>query len=153
MLLLKRVGRRGAFLLWLAMLDLVYGWSMLNPTPRSLTNPTTEFLVQVLPLWVWGSLWMLVGGVCVVYAFRFSDALGFAAAMMLKTLWGMLFLIGWIVVDVERGYLSAVIWLSFAGLMALVVPWADDLKAAARVAMLQQREREQAERKLGSHNE
>lgn len=132
-----RVGRRGYFLLFLALLDAVYGASLLNPTPRSLDNPTTQFLLRVLPLPAWACVWLLVGAICLVSAFRFNDAAGFAAAMGLKTLWGSLFLIGWVVADVERGYLSAVIWLAFAGLLALVVPWPDDLKVAARVAAAQ----------------
>lgn len=134
-----RVGRRGSFLLFLALLDFVYGWSLLTPTPRSLDNPTTQFLLQVLPLPVWACAWLVVGVVCLVSAFCFRDAIGFAAAMALKILWGSLFLIGWVVVGVERGYLTAVIWFAFAGLLALVVPWPDDLKVASRVAVAQRR--------------
>lgn len=134
-----RVGRRGAFLLFLALLDFVYGWSLVYPTPRSLNNPTSMFLVEVLPLGVWACVWLVVGAVCLVFAFSFRDAPGFAAAMALKSMWGLLFLIGWLVADVERGYLSAVVWLAFAGLIALVVPWPDDLKVAARVALAKRR--------------
>jgi hypothetical protein len=137
-MLVLRVGRRGFFLLFLTMLDFVYGWSLLNPTVTSLSNPTSRFLVQMLPLGAWACLWLAVGVVCLVHAFRFNDAAGFAAAMALKVLWGLLFLFGWFLADVERGYLSAAIWLAFAGLMALVVPWPDDLKVAARVAAARQ---------------
>src|SRR5687768_11084491 len=93
--LIQHIGRRGAFLLFLALLDLIYGYSLLFPTLRSLTNPTTLFLVEIAPLSVWGGLWLAVGILCLIFAFRRRDTIGFAAAMFLKVFWGLVFLFGW----------------------------------------------------------
>lgn len=121
--LTHRVGRRGAFLCFLALLDIIYGYSMLFPTTRSLSTPTSQFIMHVAPLWAWGSLWLTTGVVCAIYAFREKDAPGYAAAMFIKILWGLTFLLGWIFVDVERGYLSSAIWLAFAAVVALIASW------------------------------
>jgi len=116
--LFQRIGRRGAFLLFLALLDFVNGYALLFPTPRASTNPTYIFLASVLPLQGWGILWASVGAVCLVFAFRRNDAPGYAAAVFIKILWALIFLLGWVFADVERGYLSAVIW----GVLALILP-------------------------------
>jgi hypothetical protein len=117
------VGRRGTFLLFLTILDFVYGYSLLYPTPLSITSPTSVFLAEVLPLWVWGWLWVTVGIICCIFAFRQKDAPGFAAGIFLKILWGTIFLLGWTFAGVERGYLSSTIWIAFAGVLAIIASW------------------------------
>lgn len=123
-----RLGRRGCFLLFLALLDYVYGLSLWAPTASSLNTPQNQFLTSIAPLTVWGWLWLAVAVACTVYAFRLRDGVGYAAAMFLKMLWGSVFALGWLFADVERAYLSAVIWLSFAGVVYLVATWPDDYK-------------------------
>src|SRR5215213_10409504 len=121
--LLSHIGRRGAFLLFLAEVDLIYALGMLFPTSLSLSYPTTRFLMQVSPLWVWGLLWLVVGIICLIFAFREKDAIAYAAAMFLKVLWGLTFLLGWIFTGVERGYQSSAVWLTFAAICLLIATW------------------------------
>ncbi len=119
----KRIGRRGAFLLFLSLLDWVYAYGLAFPTPRAISNPTYQFLSSTLPLQVWGALWAIVGTLCFVFAFRQHDAPGYAAAMFIKVLWALVFLLGWAFADVERGYLSTAIWGAFAAVLALIATW------------------------------
>jgi hypothetical protein len=121
--LVHKVGRRGAFLAFLALLDWIYGYALAFPTPAALANPTYKFLIQSLPLNLWAGLWFGVGTICFVYAFRKRDAPGYAAAMFLKILWSALFLFGWVFAGVERGYLSSAIWGAFAAILALIATW------------------------------
>jgi hypothetical protein len=121
--LVQQVGRRGAFLLFLALLDGVYAYSLFYPTASSRQSPTSEFLISIAPLWVWGLPWAAVGLVCGIFAFVKFDWPGFAAAIFIKVLWSVMFLTGWIFVDVERGYLSSAIWGAFGLLVALVAGW------------------------------
>lgn len=117
------LGRRGSFLLFLALLDLVYGFSLLLPTADARINPSFLFLANILPLELWGLLWLAVGLVCLVFAFRKQDSFGFAAAMFLKILWAMTFLLGWIFVGLPRAYLSATIWGAFVIIIWLISTW------------------------------
>lgn len=118
-----KIGRRGAFLLFLSLLDFVYSFGLFNPTPQSLKNPTYIFLQTALGLKFWGSLWLITGFICLIFAFRKKDAYGFAAAMFIKILWALLFLLGWLFAGVERGYLSTAIWGGFAATLALIASW------------------------------
>jgi len=38
-------------------------------------------------------------------------------------LWALVFLLGWVFADVERGYLSTAIWGAFAAVLALIATW------------------------------
>jgi hypothetical protein len=126
--LARQVGRRGAWLLFLALLSLVYAFGLAFPTQRSLTNPTTVFLVAIMPLYAWAVLWGGVGLACLFYAFRKWDAPGYTLAMFLLALWALVFLFGWLIGDVERGYLSAVIWGAFCGVTGLIAGWRENLE-------------------------
>ena len=115
-------------MIFLSLLDLIYAYALAFPTLRALQNPTSIFLAHVVPLEAWGSLWAAVGVLCLVYAFRLNDAPAYAAAMFLKMLWATTFFLGWILADVERGYLSAAIWGAFAAIVILIATWPDDWK-------------------------
>ncbi len=113
-----RVGRRGAALLFFALLDAVYCYALLSaPQPLS---PFYQSMAGYLPLVVWAAAWGLVGAVCLLYAFSAWDSPAFVAAVVIKVAWGLLALFGWIAGEVDRGYVSAVIWLGFAAFVHLV---------------------------------
>jgi hypothetical protein len=73
-----RVGRRGAFLLFLALLDFVYAYGLPFPGAAANTSATYRFLAAVAPLDAWALLWAGVGLVCFVFAFHKKDAPGYA---------------------------------------------------------------------------
>jgi hypothetical protein len=116
--ILQRIGRRGAALLFFTLLDLVYAYALLNP-PRPLSE-AYSWPQTLLPLWVWALIWASVGALCLVFAFLPRDTVAFTAAVALKVMWGLIFLIGQAVGGVERGYVSAVIWLAFAAFVYLI---------------------------------
>lgn len=122
------IGRRGAFLLFLAMLDLIYAFALAFPTQQATDNSAYSFLALIAPLYFWAILWAVCGLTCLYYAFQIKDAPGFAVAMFIKVVWATLFLLGWMFADVERGYLSSAIWGAFAGLTAVIATWPDMLK-------------------------
>lgn len=117
------VGRRGEFLLFLFLLDMLYALSLARPAPASRQSPSIRFLTEVMPLPWWAVLWLTVGLICVVGAFGPSDRVAFAFAAALKVLWGGLSLVGWIVGVIERGWVSAVIWLAFAFFVIRIASW------------------------------
>lgn len=118
------VGRRGAVLAYLAVVDVLFAVSLCNPAPVAERPSGVRFLGEVLPLQAWAVLWAAVALVLVVGAFvhRF-DRWAFAAAMLIKTLWGGVYLLGWIVGEVERGWVNAVVWLGLAVLVMIIAGW------------------------------
>lgn len=118
------VGRRGAVLSYLALVDVLYALSLWRPAPESMRTPTTAFLAGIAPLGAWAGLWLVVGAVCLAGAFvhRF-DRHAFAAATGIKTLWGSVFVLGWLTGEITRGWVSGVVWLALAVLVAVIAGW------------------------------
>jgi hypothetical protein len=113
-----RVGRRGVALLFFALLDFVYCFALIE-APRPLV-PFYAWMNGILPLSFWAALWGVVGLICLLFSFVLRDTLAFMAAVALKVCWGMLSFFGWVNGSIERGYLSAVIWLAFAAFVFLI---------------------------------
>ncbi len=113
-----RIGRRGAALLFFSLLDAVYCYGLLA-APRPLV-PFYAWMDGIMPLATWAACWGLVGAICLLYAFRAHDTPAFMAAVALKVGWGLLSLFGWMASVVDRGYVSAVIWLAFAAFVYLI---------------------------------
>ncbi len=122
-LLLRRIGRRGAALLFFAVLDLVYAFSLYFPAAEAKRSSSTRFLADVAPLPVWGTMWLLACFACAVNAFRVNDWTGFAAAISIKTLWGLLHLVGALFLSIDRAWVSAAIWLCTAGWLGIISSW------------------------------
>lgn len=118
-----QVGRRGVSLLFFAVLDIFYSLSLAAPPAEAARSSTLLFIAGVAPLWAWASLWGLVGGMCLAGAFLRSDQWAFSAVAGLKTLWGLTFLLGWIFTGLDRGWVSAVIWLAMAGWLLVISTW------------------------------
>lgn len=118
----SHVGRRGSALLFFCFLDFVYAYSLFNPAPEIRRSPTATFLNEVVPLWVWGCIWLAAGIVCGVQAFSQRDRYGFAAAMAIKVLWGLIYLM-LAFAGFERAYVSAALWLCLAGWVAIISTW------------------------------
>jgi hypothetical protein len=116
-----QVGRRGAALLFFSVLDITYAFGLYYPPETN--NDFYAFLGDVLPMWVWALLWAAIGVCCLINAFRVRDRVGFAAAMFVKVLWGAVALMSFVIADVDRGWVSAAIWLTAAGWVAVISSW------------------------------
>lgn len=122
MTLIHRIGRRGGSLLFLALVDLVYGASLLIPDAPTAKNPLYIYLTRLAPLGVWGLAWAAVGTVMVIQAFAVDDRFAFGVGAFWKLLWGVLSLGAW-GDGVPRAYVGAVIWIAFAGFVVLLSGW------------------------------
>jgi O-antigen/teichoic acid export membrane protein len=122
----RTIGRRGACLLFFALLDFLYALSLWRPPADDARNPTARFLASMAPLRCWAVLWFVVGVLCLAGVFRRRfGRIGFAAAIGIKTLWGAVFLLGWLAGVVARGWVAAVIWLAFAAMVGVLAGWPD----------------------------
>lgn len=121
--LARRVGHRGSCLLFFALVDLVYSLSLFKPPSQARLSPVLGFIAQVMPLNAWALLWLICGIACLIGAFQRADTWAFVTAVALKSLWGLTLLLGWILVDLERGWVSAAIWLGMAGWVYIISSW------------------------------
>lgn len=118
-----RLGRRGCFLLFLAVLDLVFAFSLYNPPATARRSASLTFFTAVAPLWVWALAWLIPGVLCAVQAFMRNDRLAYSAGMCIKVLWGCMYVAGAIAVHLDRAYVGAVVWLAFALVVGLISTW------------------------------
>lgn len=117
-----RVGRRGKILLILAVIDVAYGLSLIAP-PADPSSAATRWREIFLPLWVWGALWLVVAAILAVSAFMRHDAFGYSAAIGIKVIWALTTLVSWAFGGVPRGWVAAIIWLTFAEMVWIIAGW------------------------------
>jgi hypothetical protein len=117
------VGKRGRVLLFFGALDLVYAVSLAQPDETTRRLPFFVWLAEIMPLWFWSAMWGGVGAVCLWQALCRRDSVGYGSAIGLKIGWGLVCLGGWLFGHVDRGYVSAAIWLGMAYLVSVVAGW------------------------------
>lgn len=110
-------------LLFFGALDAVYAVSLLAPDATTRRAPFFLWLAEIAPLWAWAVAWGGVGVACLVQAFCRRDRVGFSAAIALKICWGGVNLSAWLLGGVDRGYVSAAIWLGLAYLVSVIGSW------------------------------
>jgi hypothetical protein len=116
-----RLGHRGAFLLALGLFDEWYALSI--PGVAATGTPAGRWIAHVLPLLGWTALWAAAGVILIAGALVRSDAFAFATAVLIKLTWALVYLIGWAVHGVYRGWASAAVWLAFAAVVMIVSTW------------------------------
>ena len=123
---MRRVGRRGAFLAFLALLDFAYGYSLY------LVPASQRAYDLLLPWQAWGVVWLAVGAVCAggMVLRTGADRLAFSLAAALKTCWAAVFVRVWLLDHLPRGWVSVVIWLAFAAVVLLVSSWPEPPRRA-----------------------
>ena len=116
-----RVGHRGAALLCLGAFDELYASGITGAANTSAA--AGQWLAYVAPLDLWAALWAVAGLVLITGAFCVRDTLAFGTAMALKCLWALLYLLGWTLHGVDRGWIGAATWTAFAALVYVVSAW------------------------------
>lgn len=124
---IARIGHRGASLLLLGLFDEIYALSL--PSATSAGTATSRWLASIAPLSLWAALWAAVGAVLLAGAFARRDNFAFAAATALKFIWALIYLIGWAVYGVDRGWVSAAIWVMFASWVLIISTWPEQAPA------------------------
>lgn len=118
--LARRLSQRGAVLLILSAVDLIYAGALVASPPATRATDTYRLYAALFPLWAWAALWAAVGVLCLAYAWTSRDRLAYGAATGLKVFWALLHLGAWAAGVLPRGYVLAAIWLLAAGLVMVI---------------------------------
>jgi hypothetical protein len=118
-----RIGHRGAFLLFLALLDFLYGWSLIITPAPDLRN--------VLPFEVWGVVWIVGGFACLIGAFMRMDRISYGVAATVKAGWAAVWLKIWLFNGdiIPRAWVSVAIWAAFSGIVIIISTWPEDWRS------------------------
>lgn len=121
--LMRMLGRRGAILLSYGTVWALYGYGQLvspQPDQRGLTLAT-----QVLPLHVWGWLWIATGILALGAAFvpQGVDWFGFVALVLIVLPWMLSYLVSWLLGDFPRGWVAAAVWAVIAIPVIVAAGW------------------------------
>ncbi len=124
------IGRRGAYLLFLAYLDVVVSLSILAPLPLGLTREQVyEPFAQIMPMQAWSAWWAATAVLALVATvWHRVRPVMFAAGAAIKTGWALGYLLGWAngLALYTRGYQTATIYLGFAIITLIVAGWREN---------------------------
>lgn len=117
-----RVGRRGLFLSFLAVLDFTVGYFLLSPPPG---GPVQQY--PFMPHQAWGAAWLAVGVACAYGMFLKSDRVPYALAALLQAAWALRYAYLWYLGITPYAWVSVVIWLAFAFTVLVVAGWPEEV--------------------------
>lgn len=115
--IIRRIGHRGAFLLFLALLDILYGVSL-----HAVPGPLATYNLG-LSTYTWANIWIIVGVFLLWGAFCIRDKFHYATAASIKAFWAVAITDAWLTQGFVRGWVSGVIWAAFACLVLVISSW------------------------------
>lgn len=121
--LVRRVGRRGCMLIFFALIDFDIAWSLRFLAGDFTPPPFTHGAHQLLSPNLWALLWAIVGVLCLEQAFRASDRIGYAAAALIKMLWGLLYISTAVLNGPRTALVPGLFWLALAGWVLILATW------------------------------
>lgn len=121
----RRIGRRGASLMIFGVVDIAYGWSLLDPLSRAsaLESLSYRLLFLWIPAGAWAALWLGVAAVCFIQACCVEDRAAFGCAIGIKVMWALGLYGSWVVYDAPRAWSAAVVWIVLACLVSIISGW------------------------------
>ena len=123
----KKIGFRGSFLLFLSILDVVYGTAILQISNHSPLAHLFTISTQAV-----GIVWIVVGVYLLTGVFVRNDRFQFAVAAMLKSIWCLEFIHIWIDNRIPNAWQSVAVWGAFAAVTILISFWPEPLKLRRR---------------------
>jgi hypothetical protein len=121
----QRVGRRGASLLFFALLSGVFAYTLFQPPPFAPVTTAAgdlDFMSGVAPLPFFGALWAVASLICLANVFLRHDRWGFAAAIAILAMWGSLWVYG-AFLGVPLALVRALVWLAMAAWVGVISTW------------------------------
>jgi hypothetical protein len=116
---LYRLGRRGAVLSVLGLIDILFGVAALLAPPQNSS-------ALIFPVVVWTCGWFAVAVTCFWSAWRDTDWPGYAASILIKWTYGVAYLAAFWADDLYRAWVTGIFWFLFGFLVLLVAGWTED---------------------------
>lgn len=118
----RRVGRRGVFLILFGVVYLLLGYSYLGVTVTPVVRQALRLALNVAPLQVYAWAWVTAGAICVVSGLvsPARKPIGFTTAVLMPTLWAVVYMAAWVDGDIPRGWVTAVLFAAIAAAVAVV---------------------------------
>lgn len=114
----RRPSRRGTFLASMGVVFALIGYSYLSISPieRPAVEHALRLALEVLPLWVYGVLWVVAGALSILDGLRHNvrSVVGFTAAVIMPTAQAVIYFAAWLDGDLPRGWVSAVVFAAIA---------------------------------------
>jgi hypothetical protein len=125
-----RMRRRGGFLFFRAFIYAGYGFSLVALTETSQLDHTYRVATALLPIHVWGWIWLSTAAIIAVSAFVQPprDYVGFTLGAALPLVWAVLAFLSWLQNDAvasDRTWVTAVVMVGLGGSMLIVAGMAD----------------------------
>lgn len=118
----RRLGHRGACLLFYGQIAALYGWSLAFP-PRGPLTPINTHFATILPLDVWAVAWGVVSITCFACAFKRHDRLAWVALVAMIGGWAFFTVMGVFVAEPHIAVGSASIWCGLTGFVWVMAEW------------------------------
>lgn len=121
----KRLGRRGRILLAFGGMQILYGWGIARD-PRYGVVRGVGVLTHLLPMPVWGFLWMACGTVAVAMAWEIRssrDTWGYAALTFPMLVWSGANLVAWATQEYPQAWTSVATWGAFVYIAMMINRW------------------------------
>lgn len=119
----RLLGRRGAILLSYGVVWSIIGYGQITSPAPDLRG--LRLLLQIMPLDVWGWIWVASGVIAIISAWlpQERDWPGFLALPLMVLPWAASYLLAWIIGDFPRGWVAAVVWGAIAAPVLVTAGW------------------------------
>lgn len=121
----KRLGRRGRILLAFGVMQVLYGWSIATD-PRYGVVRGVGVLTHMLPMRVWGAVWIVCGAVALAMAWEIRssrDSWGYGAVTVPMSLWSGANFVAWTSNVYPQAWTSVCTWGAFVYIAMSVNRW------------------------------
>lgn len=122
----KHIGRRGVFLVFLALVAGSANVSLLDPTQWPALTKTFRVMHEVPPN-MWAAAWGVMGVFCLIGAVaKQIEEWAFGVAALMLVLWSLIYLQAWHDATLARPWTGFVLYSAFAGLVLVISGWPEE---------------------------
>jgi hypothetical protein len=119
--------RRGVFLILFGAAFVLLGYALLTTDVTPALRHSLRLALNLAPLGFYAWAWITCGALGVIGGLlpRRLDALGFAAVIVMPTLWAVVYFVEWLAGDLPRGWQGSLLYALIAAAIGVVAGMPD----------------------------